>query len=47
MLSEISPLYYDRAQKIDLEGIAKLCVYFDCKVGDLLELASEPPAESE
>jgi putative transcriptional regulator len=38
--STLTALYYDRAQKVDLEAIEKLCGYFDCKVGDLLEVVA-------
>ena len=33
----ITLLYYEKAKKIDLEVIAKLCRYLDCSVSDLLE----------
>jgi putative transcriptional regulator len=33
----ISLLYYEKAQRIDFEVLDKLCKYFDCTVGDLLE----------
>lgn len=39
--STVSALYYDRAQKIDLAAIEKLCIYFGCGVGDMLEIVSE------
>jgi len=31
----LSKLYYDRAQRVDLADIAKLCEYLECSVGDL------------
>ena len=31
-------LYKETAQKVDLEAIEKLCLLFECQVGDLLEL---------
>jgi putative transcriptional regulator len=40
--STLTALYYDRAQKVDLEAIEKLCIYFGCSVGDLLELEMTP-----
>ena len=34
-------LYKETAQKVDLEAIEKLCLLFECQVGDLLELAPQ------
>ncbi len=34
---KISALYKETAVKIDLDTIDKLCVFFECAVGDLLE----------
>lgn len=36
--STISLLYHERATRIDLDAIEKLCQMFKCDVGDLLEL---------
>ncbi len=33
----LSRMYYDRAQRVDLEDMDKLCVYFGCGIGGLLE----------
>jgi len=33
----ITLLYYEKAKRIDLDVIDKLCKYFNCSVGDLLE----------
>jgi putative transcriptional regulator len=33
----LSKLYYDRARRVDLTDLAKLCDYLGCSVGDLLE----------
>jgi len=33
----LSKLYYDRARRVDLGDIAKLCDYFECSVSDLFE----------
>jgi putative transcriptional regulator len=35
----LSKLYYDRAQRVDLADLAKLCEYLECSVGDLFETA--------
>lgn len=34
----VTLLYKETAQKVDLEAIEKLCLLFECQVGDLLEL---------
>jgi len=34
----LSKLYYDRAQRVDLDDIAELCDYFKCSVTDLFEI---------
>ena len=33
----LSKLYYDRARRVDLVDLAKLCDYFNCSLGDLFE----------
>ncbi|MDF5636436.1 helix-turn-helix transcriptional regulator [Vibrio parahaemolyticus] len=33
----VTLLYKETAQKVDLETIDKLCVLFNCQVGELLE----------
>jgi len=33
----LSKLYYDRARRVDLTDIAKLCDHFDCSIEDLFE----------
>lgn len=38
----VTLLYKETAQKVDLEAIEQICVLFDCTVGDLLELVSNP-----
>jgi len=38
----ITLLYRETATRVDLEAIDKLCVLFDCQVGELLEQVSEP-----
>lgn len=35
----ISNLYHEKVKRVDFRTIDKLCNYFDCKVGDLLEQA--------
>lgn len=37
----VTLLYKETAQKIDLDAIEKLCILFECPVGDLLELIDE------
>lgn len=36
--STITALYQEKAQRIDLLAVERLCRLFNCKVGDLLEL---------
>lgn len=33
----VTLLYKETAQKVDLEAIGKLCLLFECQIGDLLE----------
>ena len=33
----ITRLYHETASRIELDVIEKLCVFFDCRVGDLFE----------
>jgi len=33
----LSKLYYDRARRVDLTDIAKLCDFFGCSIEDLFE----------
>ena len=33
----ITRLYHETASRIELDVIEKLCVFFDCQVGDLFE----------
>ena len=37
----ITRLYHETATRVDLEVIDKLCGYFGCQVGDLLEFVEE------
>ena len=34
-------LYKETAQKIDLEALDKLCLFFDCELKDILERAPQ------
>jgi putative transcriptional regulator len=34
----VSKLYYDRALRVDLADVAKLCDYLECSVADLFEI---------
>jgi putative transcriptional regulator len=38
----LAKLYYDRAKRVELPDLARLCQYFDCPVGDLLEWVRAP-----
>jgi len=37
----VTALYHEKAKKVDLEAVEKLCLLFECKVGDLLEIIEE------
>ena len=39
--STVSSLYFERARRIDFDTVEKLCRYFNCQVGDLLQLTDE------
>ena len=36
----ITLLFHEKAKRVDLEALEKLCVYFNCGVGDILELTN-------
>lgn len=38
----VTLLYKETAKKVDLDAIDKLCVLFDCKVGEMFERVNEP-----
>jgi putative transcriptional regulator len=40
----LAKLYYDRAKRVELSDLARLCQYFGCTVGDLLEWIRESAA---
>lgn len=39
--STITALYKETATRVDLEAIDRLCLLFECEVGDLLEYDSD------
>lgn len=39
----ITRLYHETAERVDLDVIDKLCVYFDCEVGELFERITVQP----
>ncbi|WP_444941916.1 helix-turn-helix domain-containing protein [Microbulbifer sp. ZKSA004] len=39
--STISLLYHEKATRVDLEALEKLCKIFDCSVGEMLEISAE------
>lgn len=40
--STVSALYHQRASRIDLQALERLCEFFDCGVGELLERVGHP-----
>jgi putative transcriptional regulator len=41
--STITALYRERATRVDLEAVGRLCRLFDCQVGDLFEFVGDGP----
>lgn len=39
----VTLLYKETAQRIDLEALEKLCLLFECEVGELLEYVPQEP----
>jgi len=42
----VTLLYRETASRIDLEAIDKLCQFFDCEVGELLERIEHPASDA-
>lgn len=40
--NSITLLYEDKATRVELETLSRLCKYFDCKIEDLLEYRPVP-----
>src|SRR5712691_8220418 len=40
----LAKLYYERAKRVELADLGRLCRYFGCAVGDLLEWVQESTA---
>ena len=34
-------LYYEKTQRMELDALDKLCEFFECSVGDILEYSKE------
>lgn len=43
--STVSALYYERATRIDLDSIEKICMLFGCSVGELFEISAQHPIQ--
>lgn len=41
----ITLLYYERAKRIDLDVVEKLCRFFNCSIGELLEIQGDESQE--
>jgi putative transcriptional regulator len=37
----LSKLYYDKARRVDLGDVEKLCRYFGCGMGDFFEVSGK------
>lgn len=38
---KVTLMYKETAQKVDLKAVEKLCLLFECQIGDLLELTPQ------
>ena len=36
--STVSALYYEKAARIELDAVERLCRFFGCRIGDLFEM---------
>ena len=43
----ISSLYHDKVKRIDYDTLNKLCVFFNCQPGDIMEYVSDEEAVTE
>ena len=39
-------LYYETASRVDLDAINRLCEFFNCQVGDLLEFVPDENSDT-
>lgn len=37
----VTLLYKESAKKVDLDAVERLCILFDCEVGDFLEIVRD------
>jgi putative transcriptional regulator len=37
----LTRLYYETAERVELDAVSALCAYFDCDIGELLEFVVE------
>lgn len=37
----VTLMYKETARKVDIDALSKLCKFFKCKVGDMLEFTDE------
>jgi len=42
----ITRLYHEKATRIDFDILEKLCIYFDCEVGELIEVTVQDSSKS-
>ena len=43
--NQLARLYYDRARRVELADLERLCRYFKCALGELLEVVPEQEAD--
>lgn len=44
--STVSALYYEKAARIELDAVEKLCRFFECEISDLFEITDDEPVDS-
>ena len=47
----LTRLYYEKAERVDLDVLEKLCRFLECEIGDLMEIVDEsgeagPPSKN-
>ena len=41
--STVSSLYYEKAARIELDAVEKLCRFFGCQISEMFELVDDKP----
>ena len=43
--STVSALYYEKAERVDLIAVEKICRLFGCQIGEMFEIVDDKPDE--